>query len=654
MNILVPHSWLLDHLNTSAKPEEIQRILSLCGPSVERIEKHGDEPVYDIEVTTNRMDTACVRGIAREASVILPQNGVPATLKNLPVFAELDEKRTQDIARFPIFIQNDAKLCPRIMAVTMKVTIGPSPTWLSNRLEASGVRSLNNLIDITNYVMLELGQPTHVFDADRLGSTMTIRESRKGETLITLDHRTHTLQGGDIVAENGAGELVDLIGIMGTANSVVMDNTINVLFFIEHCEPKHIRRTSMGLAVRTQAAQLNEKMLDINGLDRAMARGIQLFQELAQATLTSEVLDLYPTKKIQQHIQLPLTETKRYLGIELPILTQETILKDLGCDVSGSNETLDVVVPTSRPDLEIPVDLVEEIARVFGYHNLPSVLPATTIPTTYPEDVDFDKEHMMKEFLSTLGWQEVYTYSAISQAQVEKSGFDAKAHIRLANPLNDEHVYMRRSLFGSHEEVLANNPQRKELSIFELAQVYHPQEKDLPHEVLTLGLTSRKTWRQVRGDLEVLLRKFFILPEEIQTWQSSPESANLSIGDIKIGESTYSNGLFHLALDWKQLLKVAKRNPTYSPFCPFPPIREDLTFTIPEETKIGFVLQSMRENNPLISSVHLSDTYKLNYTFTIEYLNKESQITSKDVEPIRKGIIQMLDQTYQAKLVGHV
>lgn len=655
MNIAVPYLWLCDHLETSVSPGDMQRLLSLSGPSIEHIEEKSGDKVFDIEVTTNRMDMASVHGIAREAAIILSHAGKTSTLKHLQQYKPKKHEIISDTRKFPITIKNNEKLCSRITCIILNVTIGQSPAWLKTRLEQVGIRSLNNVIDVTNYVMTELGQPTHAFDADLVGKKLVIRESKKGEKLTTLDGKTHRLQRGDIVADNGKGELIDLIGIMGTANSVVNNETQRVLFFIEHADPKRIRRTSMGLAVRTNAAQLNEKMIDPNLVMDALLRGITLFQEVADAKLESPILDIYPQPIVEHVIMLPQALVQRYLGIDIPANTQAQILKGLGCKVVSEKTGFSVTIPTFRPDLEIPVDLVEEIARIYGYHNLPSELMDTRIPTHYPEETNFTMEYDVKQFLATLGWQEVYTYSAVSKKLADQSGYSTEEHLKLQNPLNDDHVYLRRSMVPSHEEIIENNRQVSPLSIFELANVYIPRTHNLPDESLCLTLTSTLPYRVVKGHVEALLRHLYIPADTVRYKQNGDRRAEILVKGKYIGTLIVEKNSHVVAeFVWKALLAMAKSYPFYQPISQFSPIIEDMTFTLAEKTQVGEVIETLKKLDGHIQSVEMKDVFHQNVTFTIIYHAANTQMTTQDIEPIRRKIAHTLQNKYKAKHIGRL
>src|SRR3990167_3479723 len=344
MNIKILDSWLREYLKTKAGAKTIADLLSLTSVSVERLEKYGkNDLTYDIEVTTNRPDLMSVVGLAREAAAVLQQFGNQAEF--IPPQISKPQKVKEKLV---INIKNNPKLVGRITTIIMSVDLKQSPQYIKDRLETGSIRSINNVIDVTNYVMREIGHPAHVFDYDRLTTkALIIRESKKGESIVTLDNKEHILGGGDIVADDGFGKIIDLLSVMGTQNSVVTDKTKRILFFIDNCDQDRIRKTSMSLNIRSEAAVLNEKVVDPEMAMDAMLRGIELFQEIANGKLLSDILDLYPNKPSSKHIE---------------ISPKENILR--------------ITTPSWRnKDIEIPEDIIEEIARIYGYHKLPSVLP---------------------------------------------------------------------------------------------------------------------------------------------------------------------------------------------------------------------------------------------------------------------------------------
>lgn len=292
MNILIPDSWLKEFLKTKVPAPEIARSLLLCGPSVERVKPADKDWIYDIEITTNRSDTASIIGIAREANAILPQFNYKSKL----VLPEIKiPKKPKSSLPLKVTIK-PASICPRFSAIILdNVSIRPSPQLIKSRLEKAGIRSLNNMVDISNYLMLETGQPIHTFDYDQIsGSTMKLRLSKPGETVTTLDNIKRTLPGGDIVIEDGKGKIIDLCGIMGAKNSAIRPETKKVIFFVQSYDPVLIRRTSMQLALRTEAAVRFEKGVDEKTIPEVIWRGLTMAREYCSARLASRLYDIYP------------------------------------------------------------------------------------------------------------------------------------------------------------------------------------------------------------------------------------------------------------------------------------------------------------------------------------------------------------------------
>lgn len=657
MNILIPHSWLLEHLKTEAAPKKIQEYLSLCGPSVERVTKHGRESVYDIEVTTNRVDAMSVRGIAREAAVILEQFDVPAALiKQSLTFATIKPTVPTTLPLPKIRVKTSA--CRRTACVLLtNVQRTATPKWMADRLQLIDANIHDSAIDITNYVTHELGYPIHAFDYDalmRLGGEIIITEAKRGESFTTLDGESYTAVGGEVVFKNPAGEIIDLPAIKGTANSAVTDQTTNILLWIESIDPAKVRFASMTHAIRTVAAQLAEKGVDPHLAEPTMVKALRLYQELCQAEIASEIYDAFPGEQRPKAVTIDVAKIHTYLGIELPIRTITALLEKLEFQVKTVRNTLHVTPPTFRPDIQIPVDIIEEIARLYGYHNLPSVIMPTRIPLTKPADVNFAAENKAKHYLANIGWQEVYTYSMVSEELAEQSGHTLNQHARLLNPLTDDKVSLRRSLLPSLQEVIAANPQRTELSVFEIANVYQPAKNGLPAEKLRLGMVSTKAYRHAKGDLEGLLRQFYLQLDQVQ-FLDNPASGQLVIAGTTVGQVTVTPQQHTLIeLELAALWPLVQSHPTYQPLPKTASIVEQLTFTLPPRTPIGPLLDDVRRAHPAVHTVLLADTYRDNYTLTIEYWNSRHTLSNEEVRPIRKRIVALVEKNHGASLVGQV
>src|SRR4030042_5024018 len=518
MNILIPDSWLKEYLPTKATPKQIGDYLSLCSQSVEKVTKVDDDWLYEIEITTNRPDCLSVYGLARELAVILPRFGLPAKLKSLNISQLLKNTGKKSL---PLEIKiKDSSLCPRFTAIIFdKVVIKPSPKIVQSRLEKSGIRAINNVVDISNYLMLELGQPMHTFDYDKIkGAKMILRESAGGEKITTLDDQIRPLPDGTIIIEDGEGRIIDLCGIMGGKNSEVDGKTKRVLLFVQTYDPVRIRQACQKLAFRTDAASRFEKGVNPEGVLIAMGKAIEMFEKNAEAEIASQLIDIYPHPPKEKRVKLDIDLVNKIMGIEIRQKEIINILESLGFIIKTEEPSLiTVMVPHWRDDdIAIPEDLIEEIARIYGYHRLPTNLPSLAmIPQS---KIDLPKwETRIKSALKFWGFTETVNYSMISELILKNVEVKPEDCLRIANPLSDEWVFLRPSLVPSLLQVASLN-KKETLKIFELANVYLSQsENQLPEENLMLtGLVSAESFTKVKGVVESLLEELEIKGAEFK------------------------------------------------------------------------------------------------------------------------------------------
>jgi phenylalanyl-tRNA synthetase beta chain len=660
MNILIPHNWLLEHLQTEAKPSDIQRELSLSGPSVERMIEDGSQIIYDIEVTTNRVDSMSVRGIAREAAVILNQAGFKSKL--LPL--SINQLDTKEILPLPK-ITNQPELSQRVTCVVLKdVQRTPTPNWMGERLRQTEMNVHDAAIDITNYVTHELGHPCHAFDYDKLmatGGEIRVEEAKKGESFTTLDGESFVTVGGEVVFKNGKGKIIDLPSIKGTQNTSIDNRTKNVLLLLESIRADKVRFASMTHAIRTTAAQLMEKHVDPHLAEVVLKRGVELYQDLCQAELASPIFDEFHHPEPPLPAIVPLATFETYLGIKLTSEKITKILTMLECEVQIDQNQANIVVqpPTFRPDLKIPADIVEEVARIYGYHNLPSQLMPTAIPTTYPTNTDFNLEEKVKTFLSLVNWQEVYTYSLVSQELATESGLAAGRHLKLQNPLTEDRVYLRRSLFPSLKEAISQNPLKSRYSVFEMANTYIPQNNELPKEELKLGLASTQSAQNVRGVIESLLDHLFVDGYNflVNKDKTSSQIYAISRGEnnkYKLGTLVTKSGYCFAELNWKNILMVANSHPKYQAPSSTPSTVEELTFTISISQPVGPILETIKNVSPLISKVLFNNQYKQNISLSTIYHDPTKTLSALDIKPIRQKLVKKVELAHDAKLIGKV
>jgi len=646
MNILIPNSWLSDYLETNATPQQFADAMSLTSVSIERIEKVGDDFVYDIEVTTNRPDLMSIVGIAREASAVLPQQGFtakfkPHTVDHTPTTSKSDM----------LTISSDPTLINRIMAVVLEIDLHASPEYISDRLTKTGIRSINNAVDVTNYIMREIGHPSHVFDYDRLNDhTLNIRRSKKGEKITTLDGKEYTLPGNDIVADDGNGTIIDLLGIMGTANSVVVDTTKRIVLFLDNNNHNLLRKTSMNLGIRTEAAVLNEKGVNPDIMLPTLVTGIELLKKHANAKVISPIIDIYPNRIKSKTIKVTKDKIDSVIGIEIPQKTVVDILESLGFGVTVKENEFTVEIFTSRVnDIDIPEDIIEEVARVYGYHKIPNSLPALTEQANYHQDKnEFYWIQKVKEAFKFWGFTEVYTYSLVTEELFDGPIENA---LKLKNPLTEDKTYLRNSLVPSVIDV-ANQNKANNLQLFEIANVYLKKNKGLPDEVLHLAVVVRKekaSFFDGKGIVESVAKILGITTISFEKKKDGIEGADIMLSGKNIG-SIEADEDITVEINVQELLKHANSKKIYKEPAKFPPLIEDVRVEIPAHYPFAKIEKALKESSELVHSISLLDVYKNKKTFRIVYLSRTRSLTTGDIQPIRKGIEDILTTQFKATL----
>ncbi|MDR0463368.1 MAG: phenylalanine--tRNA ligase subunit beta [Pseudomonadales bacterium] len=670
MNILVPHSWLLEYLDTKAEPATIQKEVSLCGPAIERINEIDGERVYDIEVTTNRVDSMCVRGIAREAAVILNQAGHKANFKphadEAPFTLDSLKVTANEKLSLPKITIKTPKINRTLCVVLDRVERTPTPDWMGKRLVAVDEKIHDSVVDITNYITHELGHPCHAFDYDKimkLGGEIIVKQAEAGKEFVTLDGNTYKTFGDEVVFENPAGEIIDLPAIKGMLNSAIDESTKRVLFWIESLDAMTVRRASMQHAIRTVAAALNEKNVDPHLASDVFVRGVRLYESLCGAKVASEVHDFFPNAdKVAPPIELNLERLNNYLGTKIdPKITKE-ILEKLDMKVVEKNKNVYLITPPTfrQHDVAIEVDLIEEVARIYGYHNLPSTLSFPTVVVKPQPEYDFPMEKKIINYLAALGYFEVYTYSMVSEEQALTINPNLDQYLKMANPLTTDKVYLRQSLLPSLAAVFElNNISKQPTSIFELAKVYLPSTTSEParnREEMRFSLLSNKKYREVITDLDSLLRNLFIENYQIKeikpAFSFAKQQAELIIGGTVIGQLIVDKqDRINIEIELALLQKFVRNYPKYQAPSKYPSIIEDLTFVINKNHHLGEVISLIKEQNQLIKKVEFVSEYNDNKTFTITYQSHKAILSNEDIAPIREKIVEALAKQ-KIELVG--
>lgn len=636
MNIKITYNWLLEYLETEANPDEIQKYLSLSGPSIETISKIGNDYIFDIEITSNRIDTASVLGIAQESLAILPQFGKKAKLKINPLnYYRFDSIRAlYDRTRhvLPLYVKlEDKSICSRFDAIILdNIQIKPSPDFISKRLTVCGIKSINNVIDISNYLMIALGQPVHIFDYDQVKkSTMIMRNSRKGEKIITLDEKEIVLPGEDIVIEDGQGRLIDLCGIMGGLNSSVTDKTKRVILFVQTYNKEIIRKTVMTTRVRTVAATYFEKGLDEERVEPTLVYGVELLKKYADGKIASKITDIYPRPYQQKKINIKYNLFDKLIGVKLKRELIDQILTNLGFKLvkiaHDRGQSCTVIVPSYRKyDINILEDLVEEVARIHGYHKLPNRLSP---PANVQQPEEFEKlftvMSKIKYFLKHLGLTETINYSMISEEMLEDFDQKINDHLKISNTISNEIEYMRISLIPSLIKNIKDNTGKKDLlKFFEIAKVYLAQKNDLPKEIYKLGIAVNTNYFDLKGIVEALLKELNIKKETQE-------------------KIIKKNKAFFIEIDLNWLIENWRPMPVYQPVNPFAVVKLDKTFTLSKNMTYE-VIQRLAYRSKLLKKIENLDLFQNKLTIRFYFNSPKQNITEDEAKQELKELEKAL------------
>ncbi len=465
-------SWLQELVDVKESAQQIARRMSLRGFAVEGIEQVGSDAVLDFEVTANRPDCMSMAGMAREVAVAYglsvrgagpaarpnPSGGRPAGTSDIQIVIE------------------DPGLCPRYVGAVADVQIGPSPSWMQARLQAAGIRPISNIVDVTNYVLLELGHPMHAFDLARLTQAqIRVRRARAGERIRTLDGQTRTLTS-DMLVIADAERPVAIAGVMGGAESEVSDATGTIVLESAYFNPLSVRRTSKTLGLKTEASMRFERGADPALAAAAMARALALIEEIGAGQRRGPVIDEHPTPIAPRTLQLRRDRIRRLLGGEVPDGDVRRILSGLGFELTDrahpstplGADGWDVAIPTRRVDVAREVDLIEEVARHYGFDRLPVTFPELDVPPQAPDPRIMRARHL-RSILTAAGFSEALTFGFIAEPAAATFGGTAGL-VPIANPLSENFAVLRPSVLPGLVDAIAHNRRReqRDIRLFEI------------------------------------------------------------------------------------------------------------------------------------------------------------------------------------------
>jgi phenylalanyl-tRNA synthetase beta chain len=484
-------SWIREFVDVPEPAEEIGKLLSVRGLPLEGLEPHGDDVVMDFDVTANRPDCLSMIGIAREI----------ATAYGRPMKAGTEVPALRPSAELPVTIE-DPGLCPRYAAALADVTVGPSPQWLQDRLTACGIRSISNVVDITNYVLLELGQPMHAFDLAKLGGgAIVVRRAKAGETIKTLDGKMRTLKPEMLVIAD-ATRAQAIGGVMGGADSEVDAGTTRIVFEAAYFKPSSVRATSKALGLKTDASTRFERGMDVTAPARAMARACQLLEQIGAGKAAGTIHDVYPAPQPPAALTLDRARVPGLLGMDVPDAGVERILTSLGFKVAPGAAGWKVTAPSWRVDIKRQVDLIEEVGRHHGFEHLPSTFPGVQ-QAPASSDPRIVRDRRVRTALLGMGFSEAITFAFIEAVAAEP--FLANhAPVALANPLSEKFAVMRPSLLPGVIDAVSHNRRHgsRDVQLFEIGTRFSPNGETRGAAFAWTGLATADHWSGARRDVD--------------------------------------------------------------------------------------------------------------------------------------------------------
>ena len=670
--MIVSWNWLKEYVRLDMPAAELERRLMMAGLNHEATKDVAGDLAIDLEVTSNRPDCLGHLGIAREVAVLFDRELLRPSV-------ELTESGPKVATLARVRVECPA-LCPRYTArVIQGVKVGPSPSWLTRRLATLGIAAINNVVDITNYVLMESGQPLHAFDLAGLkGHEIVVREGRADEPIVAIDHRTYTLAPGMCVIAD-AERAVGVGGVMGGLDTEVTTQTKDVLLEAAAFDPLSIRNTARRLNLHSASSFRFERGLDPQGVDWASRRACRLILELAGGTLASGVLDVGQPPAERQGITLRLPQLKRILGIDVPADRVRKILSALGGrEVRADNRAVEVVPPSWRGDVTREIDLVEEVARIYGYDEIPEdVSVPMAASARRSEDQALDK---VRQALVASGFDEAMTLSVVEEelSRAFSPWTDAEPLVTQM-PILRRADHLRRSLVPSllaarrTNETLSNAT----IELFEMAHVYLPRAGQLPDEERMLGITSGGDFYSVKGVLELIVARLNpgvrleVVASTVTTLLDPARSCRLLVAGELLGFLGEVGGDALRAFDLRGKTTVAELKvavlcqmadlvPQYQRQPPFPAIERDLNLVVDENVTWAAVAAAASEAAGS-SLEHLSyqDTYrnaerlgrgKKSVLFSIRLRDAGGTLSGQQADAIRDEIVSRCAQSLGAQL----
>ena len=644
-----------------------------------------NDTVFELEITPNRPDCLSHIGIARELSAYY---GKELKYPETEIKSEISEK-TSDNVNVSI---EDSNLSRRYVTRILKnVTVKESPKWLKERIEAVGLRSINNIVDVSNFILMEMNHPNHVFDLDKIeGNEIKVKSAVKGDKLVTLDEQERELEDGDIVICDSK-KILALGGVMGGLDSEVTDNTKNILLEVAQFNPQNVRKTSRRLTLSSDSSYRFERGIDVEDSIKVINRLANLIQEVAGGEILNGYVDVYPVPHENKVAELNFERLNRFVGKVIPREKVIEILRNLEIDVKDNGDTLTLTAPSYRGDLELEQDYFEEVIRMYGFDNIENILPRVDINKNSTLDTTklTDK---VKTICASVGLKEVINYSFIPKDALQKLKFTGVSEdklIDISNPITEDFVTMRPTLLYSLIKNAKDNMNRNVSNIrfFEVSRTFEKAEElakeDIKVGIILAGENDKTLWNpkpvhydfyDLKGIVEEIFSKLkfqsFSIKRSVQTEFHPGRSADVFVGKEYIGSfgEIHPDVLENFGLDKKTILvaefnielikKYINKPFVYQGIVKYPAVPRDLALVMNENILVGDVLKTIEKIDKKVEKVELFDIYqgigvepgKKSVAISILLRDDSKTLEEKEINDIIDKILAKMKKDYMAEL----
>ena len=644
-----------------------------------------NDTVFELEITPNRPDCLSHIGIARELSAYY---GKELKYPETEIKSEISEK-TSDNVKVSI---EDSNLSRRYVTRILKnVTVKESPKWLKERIEAVGLRSINNIVDVSNFILMEMNHPNHVFDLDKIeGNEIKVKSAVKGDKLVTLDEQERELEDGDIVICDSK-KILALGGVMGGLDSEVTDNTKNILLEVAQFNPQNVRKTSRRLTLSSDSSYRFERGIDVEDSIKVINRLANLIQEVAGGEILNGYVDVYPVPHENKVAELNFERLNRFVGKVIPREKVIEILRNLEIDIKDNGETLTLTAPSYRGDLELEQDYFEEVIRMYGFDNIENILPRVDINKNSTLDTTKLTDRV-KTICASVGLKEVINYSFIPKDALQKLKFTGVSEdklIDISNPITEDFVTMRPTLLYSLIKNAKDNMNRNVSNIrfFEVSRTFEKAEElakeDIKVGIILAGENDKTLWNpkpvhydfyDLKGIVEEIFSKLkfqsFSIKRSVQTEFHPGRSADVFVGKEYIGSfgEIHPDVLENFGLDKKTVLvaefnielikKYINKPFVYQGIVKYPAVPRDLALVMNENILVGDVLKTIEKIDKKVEKVELFDIYqgigvepgKKSVAISILLRDNSKTLEEKEINDIIDKILAKMKKDYMAEL----